>query len=389
MLGFFLAFVTVYLSVLFLLIYMENAEEMEDPQPSRFPSIDIIVPAYNEEEHIAETIESLLELEYEGKKRIIVVNDGSKDRTLAVAKRFVKKGVLVLDKPNGGKASAMNVGLKHANAELVAVLDADSIVAEDALGHMVGYFDDKRVAAVTPMMKVWRSSTPVQALQRAEYIVNSFAKKVLEQLDSITVTPGPFSIYRRDVLSKLGGFDEKTVTEDQEIALRIQKANWKIASSYGAVVYTDAPSSLLELYKQRKRWYRGFLENAWRYRGLIHPSYGDLGMFVLPSTLALVVVGIFGLFYSLYSTLASPFALRVDLAPMFLGPSELVIAIAALCSFSLVILAARKLNERNPVSLFISTAIMSPLMAVFWLFIILGAVKDSISGVRLAWKGEG
>jgi len=389
LIGLLLAFATVYLSVLFLLIYMENAEEMEDPEPSRFPSIDIIVPAYNEEKHISETIESLFKLEYAGKKRIIVVNDGSKDGTLKVAKRFEKKGVLVLDKPNGGKASAINVGLEHARAELVAVLDADSIVAKDALGHMVGYFDDARVAAVTPMMKVWRARTPVQALQKAEYVLNSFAKKILEQLDAITVTPGPFSIYRRKVFSTLGGFDENTVTEDQEIALRLQKANCKIASSYGAVVYTDAPEGLRELYTQRKRWYRGFLENAWNYRGLINPSYGDLGLVIIPASLIMIALGVFALLYSAFNAITSPFSFKLGLAPFFLGPTEFVMAIAALVSFAMVLLAARKLHENNPISLFISTAIMSPLMAVFWLAILIGAVKDSLLGVHISWKAEG
>jgi len=387
MISLLLAFVSIYMSVLFILIYLENEGCMDDPMPTRFPSVDVIVPAYNEEGHVPQALSSLLSLEYPGKKKIIFVNDGSTDGTLAAAKKFGGKGVLVLDKENGGKASALNLGLEHAGSELVAVLDADSIVAPDALLHMVGYFEDARVAAVTPMMKVRSSRTPAQLLQRGEYVANSFMKKILEQIDSITVTPGPFSVYRRKVFSELGGFDEGTVTEDQEIALRIQRAHHRIASSCGAVVYTDAPAGLRGLYAQRKRWYRGFLENAWRYRGLFHPSYGDLGMVVLPATLAMVAVGIFSLFYSAYSVLSAPFSLTPGFTPMFFGPTEFVLAFAALASFALVALAAGRLRENNPFSLFAACLVMSPILGAFWLMILIGAGKDLLTGVRMQWKG--
>jgi len=385
----FFAFVTIYFSVLFLLVYMEDADKMEDPKPTRYPSVDIIVPAYNEEKHISETINSLLALQYPGKIRIIVVNDGSTDATLNVARTFEPRGVLVIDKPNGGKASAINEGLKFADSELVAILDADSIVEPDALNFIVGYFEDEKVMAVTPMMKVWKAHTPVQILQRAEYILNSFTKKILEQFDSITVTPGPFSVYRRKVFDELGGFDENTITEDQEIALRIQKANYKIASSYGAVVYTDAPRTLSQLFKQRKRWYKGFLENVWKYRQLLHHSYGDLGVFMLPSTIAVIVIGILALFYSIYRILSSPLTFKINLSTMFFGPSDVVLTMTTLVSFFLVSLAAKKLNESNMVLLFISTLIMSPLLTLFWLFIIIDTLKDKLLGVDLKWKGEG
>ena len=381
-----IAFATTYVAVLFLLLYLEEAEGMEDPKPKRFPSVSIIVPAYNEGEHIAKTIKSLLSLEYPGKKEVIVVNDGSTDGTGNVARRFVKKGVAVIDKPNGGKASAMNLGISRAKGELVAVLDADSIVAGDALLHMVGYFDDPEVAAVTPMMKVWESRTPVQKLQKAEYILNSFMKKLLEQLDAITVTPGPFSVYRRSVFRKLGGFDEKTITEDQEIALRIQRANLRIASSVGAVVYTDAPESLRELYLQRKRWYTGFLQNIWEYRDLVSPKYGDLGLFVIPVTLGLLVAGIYSLALIVANAI-SPITFRPDLFYVDLGMPQVIAAFIVLLALLTVYIAARSLRERNPLALFASALIMSPILTLFWLLILASAALNSLRGVKEAWRG--
>ncbi len=381
-----IAFATIYVAVLFLLIYLEESEEMEDPKPEKFPSISILVPAYNEGEHIAETLKSLLLLEYPGKREIIVINDGSKDDTGEQARKFAKKGVIVIDKPNGGKASAMNVGIKRAKGELVAVLDADSIVAQDALLHMVGYFGEPEIAAVTPMMKVWESRTPAQKLQKAEYILNSFTKKLLEQLDAITVTPGPFSIYRASVFKKLGGFDEETLTEDQEIALRMQRANMRIASSVGAIVYTDAPADLRGLYLQRKRWYTGFLQNIWRYRDLLSPKYGDLGVFVLPVTLGMLVAGIFALLASISGILTPP-EFRLDFIYADLGAAQVIMLFAFILGLLITYLAAQRLHEKNSLALFATTLIMSPILTLFWLLIIATAAFNMLSGGKEIWRG--
>lgn len=381
-----IAFATIYVAVLFLLIYLEEAEGMEDPKPARFPGVSILVPAYNEEEHIGRTVESLLSLEYPGEREIIVVNDGSTDDTSKIARGFEKKGVVVVDKENAGKASAMNAGIARAKGELIAVLDADSIVARDALLHMAGYFGDSEVMAVTPMMKVWESRTPAQKLQRAEYILNSFAKKLLEQLDAITVTPGPFSVYRASVFRKLGGFDEETLTEDQEMALRMQRANMRIASSVGAVVYTDAPKGLRELYLQRKRWYTGFLQNMWKYKDLFGPKYGDLGIFVLPVTLGLLVAGIYALVVSVVNAI-SPLSFRPDLFYMELGAQHVIMLFILLLGLLMTVLAAQRLREKNSLALFASTLIMSPILMLFWFLIILTAALNKLMGVREIWRG--
>ena len=386
---YFLAFTTLYVSVLFLLIYLERADEFVDPEPTRFPSVSIIVPAYNEEEHIRKSVSSLLKLDYGGKLDVIVVSDGSTDRTAARARSIRSKRVRVFEKPNGGKASAINYGLKKARGELVVVLDADSIVDPKALYYMVGYFDDASVAAVVPMMKVWRSETPAQKLQKAEYLLNSFMKKLYEQLDAITVTPGPFSVYRKSVLKKLGGFDESTVTEDQEIALRLQANDYRIASSVNAVVYTDVPKSLYALFKQRKRWYSGYLDNIWKYKWLVRPDYGDLGLFVIPATVGVLFFGLLAFAYGAYTTFfVGPEPFRLDLFYAGFGVQE-VLLLGVLCTaFLLMFLAAERLREKNYLALFASSLVLAPIMTVFWALIILINAFNSITGVKQVWRGE-
>jgi len=311
-----LAFLALYTSVFFLLVYVQNEQRLSDPKPKRLPSLTVIIPAYNEEENIAACIGSALALKYPKKLlKVVVVNDGSNDRTLAVARRFP---VAVINKPNSGKADSLNRAIESTRSELVAVLDADSRVAPDAAENMVGYFEDAWVMAVTPVMKAAEKKTLVQWAQRGEYLYNAFSKKLLSFIDAVTVTPGPFSIYRRRAFEELGGFDTQTLTEDQELALRIQRANYRIEASVNGVVYTGTPAGVGELYRQRKRWYMGFLQNIWKHRALFSPAYGDLGLFVLPASLCLAILTVLSFAWNAYRSVAEPFSL-VPSAPWSLA----------------------------------------------------------------------
>ena len=275
-------------SATFLLITLLTERNMESRKAVRkYPSVSIIVPAYNEERTIGKTIESLLSLDYpKDKLKIIVVDDGSTDNTLRVVKRYEREGIIVLSQKNKGKASAMNLGLKHVDTEFVACLDADSFVEKNALKNMLSYFDDPNVAAVCPLVKVHAPQNMIQKLQWLEYILYGFIKKIFAMINSVHVTPGPFSIYRTGVIKKLGGFDENSLVEDQEIAWRLQKHNYQIRQSMDGVAVTHAPRSIIELYKQRRRWYMGSIITIWKYRDMIfNRKYGDFGLFQAPTLL--------------------------------------------------------------------------------------------------------
>ncbi len=296
-----LSFAVIYTSVFWLLILLEHRHEVRyDPRPKRFPSITIIIPAYNEEKTIEKSIKSALELEYPGKKDVIVVDDGSKDGTYKVAAKYSQK-VKVLRKRNGGKADAMNYALKHVKTELYACLDADSFAKKDALLRMVGYFKDPQVASVTPAMKVFEPSNILQKVQWLEYLTSILQRKMAAALDMITVTPGPLSIYRTDVIRKLGGYDTGTVTEDMEIAYRLHANGYKIENSANAEVFTIAPPSIGELYKQRLRWTRGSYQNLRQYWYMVfNRRYGTLGMVLLPLSMLAIFLAMPAFVFSVY-----------------------------------------------------------------------------------------
>jgi len=297
----FISFISLYLVVFFLLVWFQGRKELKkDPKPKVYPALTAIIPAFNEEKSIKQCIESLLALDYPGKIKIIVVNDGSTDNTSKIARSYEKQGVLVIDKKNGGKASAMNVGLTHTTTPLVACLDADSRVTPHALTCMVGYFAKEEIAAVTPALKVAKPKSIIQQVQWVEYIVNILQRKLYSLLDIIYVTPGPFSVYRTNVLNEIGKFDEDNMTEDMEIALRIQDRGYSIENSVSAEVFTIAPMTLYSLFGQRVRWYRGLLHNMKLYKHLFFSKkHGLLGMFLFPITVLSIIVSMAGVWLML------------------------------------------------------------------------------------------
>ncbi|WEL23346.1 glycosyltransferase [Candidatus Nanohalovita haloferacivicina] len=274
-----------------------GVKDLED-----LPTLSLIIPAFNEEETIAMTIDSALDINYpRDKYDIIVVNDGSTDSTLEEAKKFEdNENVTIIDKENGGKGSALNAGVEASDAEVVACVDADSILQEDSLKHMVAEKGDK-YAGVASAMKVYEPENLLQKLQWVEYIVGIFTRNIMGIMNAIHVTPGPLSVYDREKIIEVGMFDEDSLVEDQEICFRLQDKHYKIGHASHAEVYTVAPSTWEGFKAQRYRWYRGSLETALQYKYMIfNREYGDLGMFAVPAKLAQTFLSLVVLFITAY-----------------------------------------------------------------------------------------
>ncbi|MEM5875182.1 MAG: glycosyltransferase [Candidatus Aenigmatarchaeota archaeon] len=301
----------------YLLFYLENRKKVfRDPKPpKKLPKVSILVPAYNEEKTIASTLKSLLNLDYpKNKLEIIAINDGSTDKTLEIMKNFRKYGIKIIDKPNGGKASALNAGLKKAKGEIIVCMDADSIVKRDALKKTIGYFNDPKVGAVASSLKVYKPKTFWQKIQSVEYIYNIFLRKVLALMDSVFVVPGPFGLYRKEALERVGGWDEKNITEDMELTFRLQKAGYKIETCLNSIVYTKTPETFKRLIRQRVRWYRGFIITSREYKEMFfNPKFGNLGVYTLP--LYIVFVGL--LFINISSLVYSIYRIVLDLYSIY------------------------------------------------------------------------
>lgn len=279
--------IALYFTVFWLLVLLDKNKENKPKPLKEFPIVSVIVPAYNEEKSIAATVNSLLNLDYpKNKLDIIVVNDGSTDKTGEIVAKIAKENecVTLINQSNQGKGKSMNHGLKIAKGEFFACLDADSFVEPNALKKILPHFRDKEVGSVLPLLKIKNPVKLVERIQWYEYLINMFYKKLMGNLDCVHVTPGPFATYRTGLIKELGGFDEHNLTEDLEIALRLQKHDYKIIQIMDTVVYTIPPDSFKGLYQQRNRWYKGSIYNTFKYRNMLfNKRYGDFGVIKMPT----------------------------------------------------------------------------------------------------------
>jgi len=292
-------FISLYFEVFFLITFLEfkNKPVKELLLPKTLPSVTIMVPCWNEERTAAKTIKSLLALDYpKNKLKIFAIDDGSTDGTWNILKRFEKNPqVQIFKKDNGGKHTALNHGLDFVDTDLVGCLDADSFVAPDALKEIVTCFaEDEKIMAVVPAIVIHDPQTLMQLIQKAEYFLSVFIRKVASLLDALFVTPGPFSIFRTHMIKEVEGYRHGHNTEDLEMALRLQKKHYKIGNCPSAFVYTIGPRTLQDLYKQRVRWTHGFLENAKDYKELFFTrSYGNLSILMLPVALISIFAALY------------------------------------------------------------------------------------------------
>ncbi len=369
------------------------------------PSVAIIVPCFNEENTIASTTESLLKLEYPKENlSIILVDDGSTDNTANVMARYARHPrISIHTKENGGKHTALNAGIRIAeDADIIGCLDADSFVEPDALGFAITAFDRPEVMATTSAMSVHAPKNLIQHMQYAEYIFGITMRHILSSMNSLYVTPGPFSLYRMEVFKKIGYFSHGYQTEDMEMALRMQKAHMLIENSPRVRVYTKAPSTITALIKQRMRWTSGFLRNMlFEYRGLIgNPRYGVLGIGVLPLSIFSIIT-VAGLFlFSVFQIISNmihmfivsrgiplSYILTPHTFDWFYFPiTTLLLVGIVLMSMTIIFMIIGKQISRTPGKLTKSTAsyiLLYWIISPIWL---VRAIADTITNTHHTWR---
>ena len=296
---FFYFFIGLYMSSLFIFIYLHNRRKMfEDPRGESEP-ISIVMPCYNEGEHIGKAIESLLDLDYpKDMLEIIIVDDKSTDNSAEVVRRYTKKyrnvRLIVNKRNSGGAAEPTNIGVKAAKYKYVAVADSDSTPKKDALIKMIRYLQqDRKVGAVTCSILCKNPTSFLQKMQNIEYNIIAFTRKLLDFVDSVYVTPGPLALYRKKDLIKVGLFDTKNMTQDIEIVWRLLSHGYKARMCLSTTVYSVTPSKLRDWWRQRIRWNIGGTQTLLKYKGLIFRK-GILGLFIIPLFTASLFLGLFG-----------------------------------------------------------------------------------------------
>ncbi len=252
--------------VLLWLGYLQHVESKTrvDSEERFEPLVTILVPAYNEEAVIQGAIRSLLELDYPAYD-VLVIDDGSTDQTYAKAAElegyYGRATVRVVSKSNGGKASALNTGIGLARTPFVLCMDGDSRLAVGTLKHAMPHFRNPHVGAVAGNVKVVNRRNMWTRLQALEYIEGlNMARRAQGFVHAVNIVPGPIGIFRRDALSRAGGYDSDTYAEDADLTLKLLTDGWHIVYEDQAIAYTEAPETLFDLLKQRYRWTRGIMQ---------------------------------------------------------------------------------------------------------------------------------
>ena len=254
------------------------------------PRVAVLIPAYNEEKVIERTIQGALDSDYQN-LLVIVIDDGSKDRTLEIARRtFAKEEaagkVIILTKPNGGKAEALNFGLEHiGDAELFVGIDADTIIAPDAIARMVPHFLNPKVAAVAGNAKVGNRVNLWTRWQALEYITSqNFERRALNTMGAVSVVPGAIGAWRVAAVREAGGYHVDTVAEDADLTMALLRNGYRVQYEDMALAFTEAPTTANALMRQRFRWSFGILQAIFKHRG-VFARKGALGFVALPNIL--------------------------------------------------------------------------------------------------------
>lgn len=336
--------IDILLFIYSLFIFRKRNKKKKEPDYSKRP-VSIIVPAYNEEVSIDSCANMLLEIDYPDYE-VIIVNDGSKDRTLDKLKnvfefgeinfkekeflktkkikkvyRGLNKNIILIDKENGGKADSINAGINYSNGKYICTIDADSILDANALKEVVKPFilnqntvvSGGQLAAANDIVlshnKVVGSKMPSNIWvlwQIIEYIKSFMISRIgLSRINALLIMSGAFSLYKKNDLLEIGGFltainthsylektiglGKQTVCEDMEIVVRLwqykrdNKVKAKAVFLPEPVCWTEVPDNGKNLFKQRSRWHQGLAETLRIHKGMLfEPKYGVTGLLGLP-----------------------------------------------------------------------------------------------------------
>ena len=265
--------------------FSSNHHAPKTPDVADGPMVSVLIPCFNEEKVIVSSIARILESNWT-KLEVIVLDDGSSDGTAAeVQKAYADDPrVTLMSFPNGGKAEALNKGLKVVKGEVIVALDADTLFPPPTIGRLVRWFADPKVGAVAGNALVGNRLNLITRWQALEYVTaQNLERRALAAMGAVTVVPGAVGAWRRSALEALGGYPGDTLAEDQDLTIAVQRAGWEVEFDPAARAYTEAPDTLGGLLKQRFRWSFGTLQCIWKHRaGLFDVKHPALGFVALP-----------------------------------------------------------------------------------------------------------
>lgn len=408
-------FIALYFQIFFLVNYLENFDFFNLNKKEKkgktallpkdnLPLVSIIVACWNEQGTLEDTVKSIFDSEYRNDRiQLLLVDDGSSDDTWKVMQQYKSSNnIIILSKENGGKFTAINYALGFATGDLIATVDADTFLDQQALPFMVERFlNDPDLDAVGATIVLHKPKTFTQMAQSVEYHMFAFTKLILAKMHGALVVPGAFSMYRSSVFKKIGLFKEAHLLEDLELTFRMQESGMRVGQSRDAIAYTNAPATVGSLFKQRIRWGYGFIKNSYDYRHLIYnKDQGDFGAFTLPmsifSYIAIVITFVFSWFVVVRAIVRSLIqASLVGWSTVFQfngfdissisAQASVFITIILYISVIFMIFSGKRLvsdYSKNPLPVFVFFLLYSVIVP-FW---VLKSIYNSIFDKEVSWR---
>jgi cellulose synthase/poly-beta-1,6-N-acetylglucosamine synthase-like glycosyltransferase/peptidoglycan/xylan/chitin deacetylase (PgdA/CDA1 family)/spore germination protein YaaH len=363
------------------------------------PSVTVLIPAHNEENVIEQTVSSVLASNLPN-LRVIVVNDGSTDRTGALLDRQYGQDerVRIIHQVNRGKAAALNLATSLADTEIVVTIDADTEVEPDAIRMLLRHFSDPKTGAVAGNVKVGNRSRWLTRWQALEYITSqNMEKRAFDLLNCITVVPGALGAWRKKAIDAAGGITSDTVAEDADLTIAIRRLGWRVSYDEEAIAWTEAPETPGALIRQRFRWTFGTLQSFWKHSGtLFRPKYGALGWIALPNIfvfqLALPLISpIIDLMFLGSLALWGLAQLRIAQLPQLWTSADVERSVLFFLGFLLIdvltCVVAFALEKKEDWTLLIPVLLQRFYYRQLMYVVLFRSVKEAVSGRAVGWRG--
>jgi cellulose synthase/poly-beta-1,6-N-acetylglucosamine synthase-like glycosyltransferase/spore germination protein YaaH/peptidoglycan/xylan/chitin deacetylase (PgdA/CDA1 family) len=367
------------------------------PEPP--PGVTVLIPAYNEESVIVQTVESVVLSDLDD-IRVIVVDDGSSDRTLELLEsNFDKnKNVQIIHQVNRGKAAALNNALSHAKTEFVVTIDADTEIEPDAIRKLLRHFSDPKVGAVAGNVKVGNRSRWLTRWQALEYITSqNMEKRAFDLLNCITVVPGALGAWRREAIEAVGGITADTVAEDADLTIAIRRLGWRVTYDEEAIAWTEAPETPGQLIRQRFRWTFGTLQSFWKHSDtLFRPKYGTLGWVALPNIFVFQILlplfsPVLDLLFLGSLVLWGLAGLHITQIPQLWTAADVQHSVVFFLGFLLIdvltCVIAFALERHEDWTLLIPVLLQRFYYRQLMYIVLFRSVKEAVSGRPVGWKG--
>ena len=368
------------LRLLFMIVFatrsVRNRRRIQYRSPGR-KFVSVLIPAYNEQETIIKTLTSLKGNRHR-KFEALVIDDGSTDLTGDLVREFAKSDprFRLIQKPNGGKSTALNVGMREAKYDIVVTIDADTILFPNAISELVRPFADPKVDAVCGNVEVGNVHNLLTGFQALEYITaQNFDRRAFEELNAISVVPGATGAWRRERVLAIGGYESDTLTEDADMTIKMLINGGKIVYAPNAKSITEAPDTMRDLAKQRFRWSFGTFQCLGKYANQFFK--GKVGWIALPNIFVFQII--FPLFAPLGDILFVVALIRGDYSLIFYSYLFFTLLDVAGSIFAFVL-------QRAPMKLLLFVLFQRFFYRQFLYVTIFRAILAILRGRRYGWN---